>query len=280
MFSSDHHYCFCLIRNPEWFCVLTNSRENSREWPMSSSPCGMDIDRRQSVSLCWSPHVQEGSQAKKWLHNPTQLCHFSRPYWDPWGNLVSRDGIHPRAQQSRQRWSWSWWGDPQAREASRHVLYGELHVTMAQQSSLSPRKCCCHGNYPNFLYPCEWAKRSSRRFLIALGVFLSAVGLTYFSIVCVGNNEGKDSGEAGQLAPNRAPCAERGSQLNNTPLASKVWRDSICKTNQTSNIENKASLNNSFIYFHPFLNEIEEGISLLHMQDKTLFHIYKQFQFV
>lgn len=53
----------------------------------------------------------------------------------------------------------------------------------------------------------------------------------------------------------------------------KVWRDSIFKINQTSNIENEASLNNSFICSHPLLNKIKEGISPLYMQDKALFHI-------
>lgn len=43
MFSSDHHYCFCLIQNPEWFWVLTNSGENSREWLMSSSHVGWTL---------------------------------------------------------------------------------------------------------------------------------------------------------------------------------------------------------------------------------------------
>ena len=87
--------------------------------------------------------------------------------------------------------------------------------------------------------------------------------------MCTENNKGLDLRQAGQLAVNR----ERGSQLNNIPSTSKkLWRDSICKTNQSSNIENKVSLNNSFLYSHPLLNEIKKGISPLHMQDKTPFH--------
>lgn len=41
--------------------------------------------------------------------------------------------------------------------------------------------------------------------------------------MCTKNNEGQVSREAGKPAPNRAPSAERGSQLNHTPLASKKY---------------------------------------------------------
>lgn len=54
---------------------------------MPSPPCERDTQGRESVSLPPSlphPHIQEGSQTEKWLHDPTQTCHSSRPKWDPW----------------------------------------------------------------------------------------------------------------------------------------------------------------------------------------------------
>lgn len=103
-------------------------------------------------------------------------------------------------------------------------------------------------------------------FLWLKGHVLQLQGLTYFSIVCAENNKGRQG--SWLWIEEEDP-----SWIIHPQLQKKLWRDSMCKTNQTSNIENKASLNNSFFCSHPLLNEIKKGISPLHMQDKALFHI-------